>query len=510
MSDTTFVDKVTTIVSSWLNDVNRLVYDIKTSIGSSLVGHIASGTGATATTVQAVLRETVNVKRFGAMGDGVTDDTAAIQLAVNALIAGGTVIVPAGTYNCTTGSINIPVNVIIVGEGKRASIVYFRGVGDGFRSTWTVNSSTAVHLGLRSIGVVSDNVANTGAGFVDIGGTFVDLVDVYFQGFKYGVIFCQTEISNIERCEFVGQQPGGGGVWLVNGSDYSRAPTALQNFTNVIRITNCAFNAGASTYGIIDDGGLSHTFTANNYNGCLRHIRIAGAQGLVIDGASDFEQATEECILIQTTSLSGVAVINSYGIRISDGLFQPVAAKNCIKVIFADSLLLLNNQFTNNASAAPAVAITSCSFFTSIGNKEPNGYSLGATAYYFSRDIFTTSNMFLGGGAIVSTSSTLVFAATVTPVADGPSAANLQVLTASSAAAVTMNAPSGATTKSIGQALMIRIRNASGGVMGNITWNAIYKMNALVKPANGFSKSITFTYDGTNWIENAPGIDVPN
>lgn len=41
----------------------------------------------------------VSVKNYGAVGDGVNDDTAAIQAAINALPAsGGTVDVPAGTY----------------------------------------------------------------------------------------------------------------------------------------------------------------------------------------------------------------------------------------------------------------------------------------------------------------------------------------------------------------------------------------------------------------------------
>ncbi|GLQ87357.1 hypothetical protein GCM10007898_09230 [Dyella flagellata] len=41
----------------------------------------------------------VNVRNFGAMGNGATDDTAAIQAAINALPStGGTVVVPDGTY----------------------------------------------------------------------------------------------------------------------------------------------------------------------------------------------------------------------------------------------------------------------------------------------------------------------------------------------------------------------------------------------------------------------------
>lgn len=88
-----------------------------------------AGTGAVPTNVQNKLRETVSVKDFGALGDGVTDDTAAINAAIDYLrntTRGGVLLLPAGTYMVT--SINashfgalFDKNLVIRGEGLFAS-----------------------------------------------------------------------------------------------------------------------------------------------------------------------------------------------------------------------------------------------------------------------------------------------------------------------------------------------------------------------------------------------------
>ena len=104
------------------------------SIGSSLVGFIQSGVGAVLRTVQDKLRESVSVKDFGAVGDGVTDDTAAIQAAITSLgTSGGRVYFPGAASNykvsATLVSTALQWNpVIIEGDGNTRITATHNGV----------------------------------------------------------------------------------------------------------------------------------------------------------------------------------------------------------------------------------------------------------------------------------------------------------------------------------------------------------------------------------------------
>lgn len=81
---------------------------VVTGLDASSIDFLQAGTGAVVQTVQTKLRRTVDVKDFGATGDGVTNDTVAVQNAIDSLAAtGGVVHFPPGEYRIAR---NIGVN----------------------------------------------------------------------------------------------------------------------------------------------------------------------------------------------------------------------------------------------------------------------------------------------------------------------------------------------------------------------------------------------------------------
>lgn len=88
-----------------------------------------SGVGAVSRTVHEKLSDVVSVKDFGAVGDGVTDDSAAIQLALDAVAAagGGALHIPKGRYRCANNGTQLVIgsNICLFGDGPRESVIFF-------------------------------------------------------------------------------------------------------------------------------------------------------------------------------------------------------------------------------------------------------------------------------------------------------------------------------------------------------------------------------------------------
>lgn len=134
-----FVLKSATGVQLGVYDNISGINDFSTapSNSSANISFLPAGSGAVTRTVQAKLRDVVSVKDFGAVGDGVTNNSATLQAAINATPAGGKLYIPAGTYSYSTG-LTRGSAITIIGDGVSGaggSTLYYTGTGNAFTYT---------------------------------------------------------------------------------------------------------------------------------------------------------------------------------------------------------------------------------------------------------------------------------------------------------------------------------------------------------------------------------------
>jgi hypothetical protein len=96
--------------------------------GASVVGFKQNASTASSRTVQAKLYEYISVKDFGAVGDGVADDTIAIQTAINSVSLGGSIglLFPEGTYLVTNTLTADQKYIGFYGQNVSASKILFK------------------------------------------------------------------------------------------------------------------------------------------------------------------------------------------------------------------------------------------------------------------------------------------------------------------------------------------------------------------------------------------------
>ncbi len=230
------------------------------STGSSLVG-FTQPTSNTTLTVQTKLRQYVNISDFGAVGNGVADDTAAMTTFFNSAINNPGVPhrLNKATYciSSVMPTINVS-NVIIEGEG--ADIHDVGSLITGTVIKWIASGSTVgPMIKISAISGVSNqrvsDVKFTGIGLNCNNGTInygleiisvrdsqidVSIVNAGFAGMQTGVVASLGEAKDVQRCKIrllSRQIETPAAFCLVCGGD-ATANTSLNEFWVDAQITN--------------------------------------------------------------------------------------------------------------------------------------------------------------------------------------------------------------------------------------------------------------------------------
>jgi hypothetical protein len=257
-------------------------------IVNAFLGYTSAGTGAVARTVGAKLQDIVSVKDFGATGNGVTDDTAALQAAIN---SGYDLFVPDGTY-VQSATLTLSGTLQTIWGGRGAI----------FKKTAAFDQFVIMGSKNRLIGfaVYGNTMGGSGVG-VKGSGNLVQNLEVFAQGVSgessHGIYLDGTATTcNFNRIaeNYVHD------VWGVGLS----SNTAPDN----VRIGNVVVNTGLE--GITDYLPSYRSVITGNIvsNPCI----AGGAGGIGIDTASN-SIVTNNTVTGTGSNLPGIKFQNSNG-----------------------------------------------------------------------------------------------------------------------------------------------------------------------------------------------------
>ena len=250
------------------------------ALGDALIGFKQSNSsgalgGAVGRTVHQKLQESVSVKDFGAVGDGSTNDAAAIQAAVAAAGYGGSVYFPKGSYRVNS-AINVSAasgtisGVNFVGEGPSTRIVVgASGLNCVFNITGTNSKFTNLTIDANSTDVANGFFVNIG-NLADIGSTIQECTII---GFPVGISGTGQNhyyennffLNNVRHIKFTddGRNTSISGNYMLGGSYGIVFETTSQQAEGTRIINNTILVTVGSGAGIEIQAGLEITLLAN-------------------------------------------------------------------------------------------------------------------------------------------------------------------------------------------------------------------------------------------------------
>lgn len=323
---------------------------------------LAGGTSATQ-----FVEQWVNVKAFGARGDGVTDDVTAIQAAIDFLRdRGGVAFFPAGTYACSRQIALIDgahsyANIKLLGVGYASQLKATTNIGNG-GGTGLLYFHGATAYGLLNVGIDSLRISgfdevSVPAGplvsFSNTDGSF--FVNSYLDTHPYeGVYWTDPSVDqNITVRNNAATHVGGWGATATN------SPRSAYNINanNVTMIGNRSFQVGAA----IEQTGAGGVITSNTFE--YSGFNASGPTGVVYNVAMSM-QSTQGAprMLCQANTIR----FGSTGINYANGSGEDILADNIIDncnngIVISNSasfVIVARNSFKDTISGSQGAAIT--------------------------------------------------------------------------------------------------------------------------------------------------------
>jgi len=265
--------------------------DVVVQVDSSDVTFLQAGTGAVTRTAQAKMRDVVSVKDFGAVGDGVTDDTVAFQNAI-AAASGKALFIssPSNAYKITSG-LTIPTGTSIIGDNKwKCKILCGANI-----NLLTMQDSSSIS------GVYLEGNATTGVGIqIPSGQNNQSIIDCriinFDSGASAGVLnFADNTagsrmfVSNVEMWQTNGIT--GSGKYAVYIPNVISANAIPRKFDGIETAGLASFYLGGCNNLYIVNSFIGDlAYTSNSRAALITNTRVLNQTSLTVDGANHILQ----------------------------------------------------------------------------------------------------------------------------------------------------------------------------------------------------------------------------
>jgi hypothetical protein len=310
-----------------------------------------------------------NVKAYGAKGDGVTDDTAAITAAITAASSGGQLYFPPGNYITNTCGFTISTPIDVVGAGQPSKdLSQYGSVITCTSPTAVLFTVTAKVASFQNIGLLNTAPSPSAGAAVFVNGTYYaqmvnfDAITVsgFYDDIHVGVgsawTLSESRIQNPVRYGIYIQNTVNPdwGDWVLAGNYFESSKTG----------SVAAINIESSGGGKIFGNKINTAFT----NGIL--INASGSEQTLI-AQND----------IENTSGASINIVQGwpYIVIVSNYLNSPVGFP-AISATGLDGFTIADNDLETGGSNSTAAIVITNSVYGTIGTNHVNSYFTTTTS----------------------------------------------------------------------------------------------------------------------------------